>query len=119
MSEKVKVSREVANFIESCKSNGTFYWEDELLYGHASFMNGSDVAVREDAKCLNKYSTFELAQILVLGYEVEETPEEKIKEKYELFTDTTSFNKGFVDGYSLGVKNVLKILGIEIKGINK
>ena len=112
MSGKVKVSRDVANFIESCKSNGTFYWEDELLYGHASFMNGSDVAVREDAKCLNKYSTFELAQILVLGYEVEETPEEKLLNFYNR-------KLGENDCMCDGIYETLQCLGIQIKGINK
>lgn len=73
--EKIKVSKEVAAFLERAKSNGEFYWEDALLEQIAILKNApiETSEIKDEAKCMLQYSTFEVAQMLVNGWEVEKT----------------------------------------------
>lgn len=114
--EKVKVSKEVAEAIEwyekECEKNGVMRWEDELIYCHSHV---NDEWLNERVKPLAKLSSFELASILVLGYEIELTPEEMILKEYNCRFDALDKNeRWFCDG----VLFVLKTLNIEIKGVN-
>lgn len=71
----------------------------------------------------------ELMQALICGYEVEQTPEEKVREYYEYVKS----ERESIQGYStleirqqsakyrtteLAIKNTLDLLGIKIAGVN-
>ncbi len=123
MSEKVKVGKEVAEAIkwyeENAEKSGIIYWEDELLYNHALNNNG-EIDVREEIKPLLKYSAFELAEILVKGYEIYQTPEEQLSTQYnEIFKRNPRLSENYEKGIMDGIELALDTLGIEIDGINK
>lgn len=123
MAEKVKVSREVANFIEGYEANvnSTPGWEDHLIFEHSrTWMNGFD-GVKEEALCMSEISPLELAEILTKGYETEEAPEEKILKMYKSKNDgryQSDDMKWINDAYANGIVYTLESLGIKIKGIN-
>lgn len=72
---KVKVSREVAEAIERLRKNG--HDNNSFIEGHVKY--GYEL---DENKCLNELDTETLARALLIGYEVEETPEEEILEVY-------------------------------------
>ena len=125
--EKVKVSKEVAEFMESFKTLGDVNWENALLEQHTEVIRDTDATIKEGAKCMLQYSTFEVAQMLVNGYEVEKSPEEQLSaiyndEKAKLYVmqimhDPAKYanHKSFMRG----VETTLEALGIKIEGINK
>ena len=113
LSEKVKVSREVANFLQKCENSGDMNWEDAVLHEHIKIFenhHGNEVIeINPDAQCMLQYSPFELARILVLGYEIEQSPEELIYEYYQASTWVQEKD---------AVLFVLETLDIKIKGVN-
>ncbi|WP_440615156.1 hypothetical protein [Bacillus subtilis] len=80
----------------------------------------------EEFSCLNELDIMTLAAALVNGYEVEKTPEEKLREYYEavqnlreeryLAGDTEG--KRFHAGALVGICTTLGIFGIKIEGVN-
>ncbi|MCS5499829.1 hypothetical protein NY607_01760 [Lysinibacillus sp. A4] len=128
MAEKVKVSREVANFFEKCKNSGDVNWEDAVLHEHIKIFESHHkkeaVVINPDALCMLQYSPFELARILVLDYEIEETPEEKIAANYldkkrKCEESPEPFDVEWEIGFMAGIRYVLDNLNIKIKGINE
>lgn len=131
MTEKIKVSKEVAEAIEKY----IHYWTKEigktkeevkaLLVGTHNELKykGWDAYRDGSYKAMEGISTFDLMQVLVNGYEVEMTPHEIIKADYEkaLNHRKTTHNNNeerFMDGYLVGVRDALTTLGITIEGIN-
>ncbi|QXN69880.1 hypothetical protein MAWWA_69 [Bacillus phage vB_BspH_Mawwa] len=96
----------------------TMYVEDTL--GYIEMRHGRDVG------CLYNLDALGLATALINGYEVEKTPEEKIKEyyeealkchresKYEWDVESMQYHSGRIDG----VRKTLTILGVDIEGVN-
>lgn len=116
MTEKLKVSREVADAIEYIKTLNSI---EDILANHSI---DDDVWVRE-AKVVNDLSLTELATALIVGYEVRMTPHEVIKADYENAlkhrnTTHNDYKERFFDGYLEGVENTLAALNIKIKGVN-
>ncbi len=80
----------------------------------------------EEFSCLNELDIMTLAAALVNGYEVEKTPEEKLREYYEWLKRSRDERhlagdvegKRFKAGLLQGVLNTLDYLGIEIEGVN-
>lgn len=111
--EKVKVSREVANAIEYLLKSAS-YMDDKgrILSSHSS----SNFNWRYDtpANGLNGVSVMKLAEILVNGYEVEETPEEKLVREYQEGLQIGAGHRTHANA----IKFTLDTLGIEIEGIN-
>lgn len=99
--EKVKVSREVAEAIERLRKNG--HDNNSFIEGHVKY--GYEL---DENKCLNELDTETLARALLIGYEVEETPQERLKEYY----DKTSVVERIV------IAETLEILNIKVKGVN-
>jgi hypothetical protein len=108
MSEKVTLPREVAEAIEHYRVRG---------FGNASIItiasnNGSGVG---HAKTLVYYVLEDadnsdiLMSALVNGYEIETTPEDDLREYYDVLI-------GGCDKHA--VRCTLDILGIQVKGIN-
>lgn len=106
--EKVKVSREVAKAIESLKSSlctiGTFKL---ALEGEWNLGKRHGIIMRELTK-------EEALSAIFYGYEIEKTPEEIIKEKYDELSDYEPIDRACMDSFRF----VLDTLGIKIEGVN-
>ncbi|MFC8958253.1 hypothetical protein ACFTXL_01020 [Bacillus subtilis] len=80
----------------------------------------------EEFSCLNDLDIMTLAAALVNGYEVEKTPEEKLREYFEETKRTRDERhlagdiegKRFHGGALVGICNTLERLGIKIEGVN-
>ena len=116
MTEKLKVSRYVADAIESL--NRDSFTVSTNIQRHAD--SGWKSAERAP---LNTLSLEELATALIVGYEVEMTPHEEIAQLYKYHypkaekignLSEISFSRGYVEG----VKFTLEKLDIKIKGVN-
>lgn len=119
MVEKVKVSRKVANFLEKCKNSGDINWEDAVLHEHIKIFESQHkqeaVEINPNALCMLQYSPFELARILVLGHEIEETPKEKALAYYNSF-DYTPLGEATE---KMVIRKFLKLAEIKFEGINE
>lgn len=123
MSEKVKVSHEIANALDTLLENNS---KDHVLYLIAD--KGPHSIGRFDAEAIiflrKNTSPLGVAKMLINGYEVELTPEEVISKDF-LIEKENALSNPYADsrirshGYTLGVRNTLELLGIKIKGINK
>lgn len=124
MQDKVKLPKEVAealsrlcdgnekqdifNDLFHAGANTNFTWESKTVYEHF------------------KFDMFRLAQALVNGYEVEQTPEDKVLERYKRYRAEQKFHaeKGqremeqFWEGAASGIIDALDDLGIKIEGVN-
>ncbi|XSD74791.1 hypothetical protein P5611_015915 [Bacillus subtilis] len=77
----------------------------------------------EEFSCLNELDIMTLAAALVNGYEVEKTPEEKLREYYEsLWSDYCDSDDPFIEvaceSARAAVNETLNLLGIKIEGVN-
>ena len=110
MNEKVKVSKEVAEAIEREKRKLNGYNDNQLF--STLFENKINRRVPE----LIGIGSIEFAKMLLNGYEVEQTPEEKILAEYNW---RKPFNCG-IEGriYREGMKFVLNAYNIQIQGVN-
>lgn len=96
----------------------TMYVEDTL--GYIEMRHGRDVG------CLYNLDALGLATALINGYEVDTTPEAKIKEYYEEALryrreseDEADIESAeYYSGRIHGVMEVLTILGVDIEGVN-
>ena len=121
MTEKLKVSREVAEAIEAAKKD----MDDELLliYHAEGRVTSESFWAAKKLVQLNQLSPYQLAIALIIGYEVEPTPHEIIKADYENAlnhrkTTHNDYRERFFDGYLVGVEDTLATLGIAIEGVN-
>lgn len=109
--EKVKVSQAIANAIEDTRSNG--FSDESIISAHAIMPNNWSL---KENKALNGMSLDTLIRALYFGYEIEQTPEEKILDEYNW---RKPLNCGVEGGmYREGMKFVLNALNIKIKGVN-
>jgi hypothetical protein len=118
MSEKVKLPREVIEAIEHYSKSEfgyTKYGVLDCIVGEASSysMKARSVLISAhgEGPCWDV-----LMEAIINGYEVEETPEERIKETFERFERS---EVGREVGFAGGIKFSLNELGIKIEGINK
>ena len=122
---KALVTEEQARSIEFLRGVGysdekimSMYVDDAL--GYIEMQHGRSVG------CLYDLDALRFATALVNGYEVEKTPEEKIKEyyeealkchresEYEVDVESMQYHSGRIDG----VRKTLTILGVDIEGVN-
>ncbi|MCY9225947.1 hypothetical protein MOF11_13020 [Bacillus haynesii] len=116
MSEIIKpvITKEQANSIGNIRREGVMNDED-ILRNHGIFA-GADA-------CLNELDFMTLAAALINDYEVEKTPEEKVREYYE---EIIRDKEGAFDyeeqlsyeNMSHAVRETLNRLGIKIEGVN-
>lgn len=116
MTEKVKVSRELATAIETaleyCGS------KNDVLQEHIDTWS-------DDCIPLNSLSFLELAEILVNGYEVEQTPEEKWEGIYkEASRKLGTFNyseheDARIEGLLEAIEEMTKDFNLKIKGVSE
>lgn len=113
MVEKVKVSREVAEAIEYLLNHKDYgYTKEKLLTTHAGMEKYSKRSWVEEARPLNELDLLVLAEILVNGYEVETTPEEKVQELY------WSYINGGHQSEGAAIRASFTLYGIQIEGVN-
>lgn len=120
MTEKVKVSREVAEAIQYLLNHKSYkYTKKELLVNHASMRKHPKRYWTEETRILYDIDLFEMAEILVKGYEIEKTPHEKVhdiyREAYQKYHGIKDIR--FHAGVAHGVRQTLKALNEEIEGI--
>lgn len=110
---KVVVTKEVAEAIERYLDGDDTYRE-KLLEDHAgNYSSGANWSDFYDGKvynALDSLSLMEMAEILVNGYEVEKTPEDKVRELFE--------SSPFAIERKSGIVRTLNLLGIKIEGVN-
>ncbi|MGR6115866.1 DUF1642 domain-containing protein [Aeribacillus composti] len=119
MSEKVLLPREVAEDIERLRKKGC----SNFTIVRLAFEAYSDYStIRKWAFDINGRGTPDLLmKALVNGYEIEETPEEKLRQYYsDVYEQYNELFKSDSRLYGVleGIENTLDILGIEIPGIN-
>lgn len=110
MAEKVKVSRVIAEALRTVLSNGNI---SSCIEKH---VHGWDY---EPKFPLKKLTTEEFARCCLTGYEVEETPEERLLKIYQAHEERPSIQPVWNDGVVDGIKMALDTLNIKIKGINE
>lgn len=113
--EKIKVSREVADFIEDYENSLVSLegWEDGLIIEHSRVWAESFEGAKEEAMCMKDVTPLQLSKILIYGYEVEQTPEERLANAYSI-KGISDYNRGF----RTAIKYTLDTLGLKIEGIN-
>ncbi|ARV43483.1 hypothetical protein BCV50_00035 [Bacillus subtilis] len=106
---------------------------DALLHLYSAEWTKSDILEYhatgewlERCYSLNDLDIMTLAAALVNGYEVEKTPEEKVREYFEGVRNSRDERylagdiegKRFHGGALIGIYNTLELLGIKIEGVN-
>lgn len=135
MTKKVTLPRDVAEAIEKLREYG---WEQANLLNAGEFINidrptlaeiGGEHVGFPIAEWLSKdfhanYPNYVSA--LVNGYEVEQPPEEQLREYYdnlitstnEMITEGRTVGSMLPSAERVGIERTLAILGIQIEGIN-
>ena len=119
MTEKLKVSREVADSLAYLKEVECSFEDAIDACNGTGWNNFND----ERVSALSSLTTKELATALIVGYEVEMTPHEIIKADYEKAlnrrkTNHSNYKEWFSHGYLVAVEDTLATLGITIEGVN-
>jgi hypothetical protein len=100
-SNKVKLPKEVAKVIDNLLSHGAAL--EDIIYDHVTSQ-----WTRDQFKELPLDT---LIRALYIGYEVEQTPEDKVREYYEAHNNTHTYTRK-------AIAHVLNLLDIKIKGVN-
>lgn len=124
MTKKVTLPRDVAEAIEQLRQMGMSSYE--IITGMEVAYDETDIEGKEYYDILNdrymSVRTDELMHALVNGYEIEQSPEDKLREYYAELKGTYDSSSGLesyrVDGMLQSVETTLAILGIQIEGIN-
>ncbi|MEC1707385.1 hypothetical protein P9E09_06925 [Bacillus mojavensis] len=95
----------------------------KMLIHHAKVCDGETSPWFGRFVCLNDLDIMTLAAALVNGYEVEATPEDRVREYYAELQEKerTSQSRGVSFGLECerdGAINTLNLLGIKIEGVN-
>ncbi|WP_427110868.1 hypothetical protein [Lysinibacillus xylanilyticus] len=110
---KVKVSKEVAEAIERQLEIRLGSKEDLLR------TKSTGVTFVNKSAPLNDVSFDKLATCLYVGYEVEQTPAEKVAEHYHIRSELFKrFGIGEDFGAMKGIEFVAKTYGLKIEGVN-
>jgi len=100
MAEKVKVGSEVAEALRDLFSRSSdVYSKEEIFKIHYKAVNEGEEWSGGTWQHLNKLSMSEMAQAMFVGYEVEETPEEKFNYFYDKYSKSKiQFERDFLNG---------------------
>lgn len=124
MTEKIKVSQGIANAIDGYITRNIKYYElslesavEDLIVCHPN-IDWEDYLDGE-FKELENITTYDLMRVLVLGYEVEKTPEDKVREIYSTYNVSDDvFPAFFYCDITAVIIDVLDALSVKIEGIN-
>lgn len=110
--EKVKLPKKVAVAIEWQRKSVSPTNYDIIKY---AITGGGNLEIRDFAE--DNFD--ELLEALVNGYEVQQTPEDKVREYYEKqYTMRNDYEKPAQDQSYIAIETVLELLGIKISGVN-
>ncbi|MDE1404557.1 hypothetical protein CHCC16736_3521 [Bacillus licheniformis] len=101
------ITKEQAEAIQFLRSGGNDWTDDDILEHHVTSKWFNEYAP------LNNLYTIVLAAALINGYEVEKTPEEKVREYYESHGGSPS-----AEERKAAIRETLYKLGIKIEGVN-
>jgi len=107
--ERVKLPREVAEALDDVKYMGLHNIIEQVVNMHAYEVVTSQLS---DIRHHFRADWRLLAEALVNGYEVEETPEEKVRKLFD------GSYPGMDAQYRAGIRHTLDALGISMKGVN-
>lgn len=121
---KVTVTKEVAEAIEVVKAKYGIY--GALVQVEGAIYSEPEITVKRWVTESDNMSYDILAEMLVNGYTVEKSPEEKVREYYDRCIENRrlarSGGRGYAeenhDGQAIGASITLDILGIKIEGVN-
>lgn len=114
MTEKVKVTKEVANAIELAKEKHGDYLLHEVL--RKLELNSK---FRDELAPLNKLLNTQRVLAITVGYEIEHTPEDKVREIYSTYNVSDDvFPVYFSCNIADVIIDVLDGLDIKIEGVN-
>lgn len=116
--EKVTVPREVAEALDRIDSG-------RVTVDMALVFHTNDALIGENAP-LQTLTIGDLARALIVGYEVEKTPEEKVREYYTEIAvkrDGAKFQDDVISAVRyehmrMAIRETLDLLGIKIGGVN-
>lgn len=116
---KIIVSRKLAEAIDDVRGA---YDDERLLTLHVQTKIETGKSWESEWKPLNDLAILEMSKVIIFGYEVEPTPEEKLLELYKQqvsWSDTNDLDdKRAHTTYSNAIRKTLDVLGIVVKGIN-
>jgi len=119
MAEKVKVSREVAEAIDFVTNVAAIQFKEVM---GIMLEGGFSRPCNEKAFILNELPIKQVAAILINGYEIEQTPEEKLVERFRYCEQRWGWHQDDeteMRATANAIKETLDTLNIQIKGINK
>lgn len=119
---KPTITKEQADAIEVLRSTRDLT-DEWILLEYADVHFGSSSDDTPEFQPIASMDLMTLAAALVNGYEVEKTPEEKLREYYEsLWSDYCDSDDPFIEvaceSARAAVKETLNLLGIKIEGVN-
>ncbi|MEH6941619.1 DUF1642 domain-containing protein [Bacillus sp. JJ722] len=122
---KVILPKEVAEAIERLREGGCSNFEI-IRQAHGAVFTETYLTIKRWAFENGGGSSDDLMSALINGYEVEQNPEDRLREFYEECLINASRADGlgralqreFESGKYLGIKCTLNTLGIKIEGIN-
>lgn len=109
MTKKLKVDKDVYEALETVKK----IYENDAKF----LIELHSIEVKWEGRfaSLNKLGAYEFAKAMLIGYEVEKTPEEKLADLYIKLDKKDRFDYA----YGRGIDAALNILDIKVKGINE
>jgi Protein of unknown function (DUF1642). len=116
MSDKVKLPREVAEAIEDLRKD---HYDNRALIDEIY-----EGAARPVLQAYAETNFDTLLNALINGYEIEKSPEEKVREYYEGLIETKQdlsnddYTRELAAYEASGVSKTLDLLGIKIEGVN-
>jgi p-aminobenzoyl-glutamate transporter AbgT len=115
--DKVKITQEQADLLDELLTTKNVALILQLMSDWKNVLRSTN----EMSKLHEWYitDTLTVSKALIIGYEVEETPEDKIKAQYEApkhFYDKD--NDTLTSTYRKGIKFALDTLNIKIEGVN-
>ena len=113
VSDKVKLTKEQANAIKWAFESPTSWTKETLIASHVGGSLNYD-----KVKPLHDIHLDTLIRALYIGYEVEETQEEKLLKKFKTGWLASS-DEDYDFSYRNGIKDALDIIGMKVKGINE
>ena len=124
MTEKIKVSQGIANAIDRYVTRNIKNYElslesamEDLIVCHPN-IDWEDYLDGE-FKELENITTYDLMRVLVLGYEVEKTPEDKVREIYSTYNVSDDISPAYSScDIADVIIDVLDGLDIKIEGVN-
>jgi hypothetical protein len=116
--EKVKLPKEVAEAIEKMLREGIV--ASDIVFDHVLLLHRNQAWPRFPQ--LNQISTDMLIRALYLGYEIKETPEDKVRKQFAYLASPNTGqcieDAALKSAEADGIKFALNTLGIKIEGVN-